>query len=278
MIPNYREATKTFGIFGIICMFLVILTSFSNSSSSMPAIIFFHLCSVILIVVACSYYAKGRGHSPAWGFLGLLSIFGLILLLLLDDKNKHLEEKKSSNPLKVIIIGVVVFLSISVAMKIIVIRSLRYIPSSKSNSKYIETINRTNASLSMRGIYGAETSHCRKIYEQNKNQRTKIPLKFITAPPLDKTMPDDDIYMETWNNSSWKELDIEPSFLANRFVYEVKPIGKEDDAGIRIIAEGDLNGDGKKSTIVREVAAGCCEKLAINDVDGCWPVLLNNKK
>jgi hypothetical protein len=36
----------------------------------------------------CSSYAQGKGYSQWFGALGLFSIFGLIVLVLLPDKHK----------------------------------------------------------------------------------------------------------------------------------------------------------------------------------------------
>jgi hypothetical protein len=37
----------------------------------------------------CSQYARGKGHSPWFGALGILSILGLIVLVLLPDRHKE---------------------------------------------------------------------------------------------------------------------------------------------------------------------------------------------
>ncbi|MCD4499987.1 hypothetical protein [Chromobacterium vaccinii] len=36
----------------------------------------------------CSQYSKGKGYSGKFGLLGLLSIFGLVVLALMPDKHK----------------------------------------------------------------------------------------------------------------------------------------------------------------------------------------------
>ena len=41
-----------------------------------------------LFIWGCMSYSKGKGYHPAWGFLGLLSIIGLIVLVLFPDKHK----------------------------------------------------------------------------------------------------------------------------------------------------------------------------------------------
>ena len=46
------------------------------------------LGGVALFIYGCTCYARGKGHSWAWGFLGLFSLLGLIVLALMPDKAK----------------------------------------------------------------------------------------------------------------------------------------------------------------------------------------------
>ena len=46
------------------------------------------LAGLVLFIWGCISYSKGKGHHRGWGFLGLLSILGLIILALLPDKHK----------------------------------------------------------------------------------------------------------------------------------------------------------------------------------------------
>lgn len=46
------------------------------------------LAGLVLFIWGCISYSKGKGHHRGWGFLGLLSIFGLIILALLPDRHK----------------------------------------------------------------------------------------------------------------------------------------------------------------------------------------------
>lgn len=43
----------------------------------------------ILVIIGCCYYAKGKGYHGAWGLLGLLSIFGLLVLVFMRDKYRQ---------------------------------------------------------------------------------------------------------------------------------------------------------------------------------------------
>jgi hypothetical protein len=42
----------------------------------------------VLLIIGLSMYAKAKGHNPAWGLMGLLSIIGLIVLAALPDRLK----------------------------------------------------------------------------------------------------------------------------------------------------------------------------------------------
>ena len=42
----------------------------------------------LLLIWGLWNYAKGKGYKGAWGLLGLLSVFGLVVLALFPDKKK----------------------------------------------------------------------------------------------------------------------------------------------------------------------------------------------
>ena len=46
------------------------------------------LGGLVLFIWGCTSYSKGKGYHLGWGFLGLLSLLGLIILALLPDKHK----------------------------------------------------------------------------------------------------------------------------------------------------------------------------------------------
>lgn len=50
-----------------------------------------YIVGLVLFVWGCAQYARGKGYTPIFWFLGLLSILGLILLVLLPDKHKASE-------------------------------------------------------------------------------------------------------------------------------------------------------------------------------------------
>ena len=43
----------------------------------------------VMFIWGCMQYAKAKGHSGAWGLLGLLSILGLIVLFFFPDRHKE---------------------------------------------------------------------------------------------------------------------------------------------------------------------------------------------
>ena len=45
------------------------------------------LAGTVAFIWGCAQYAMGKGYSPWFGALGLLSIFGLVALVLFPDKN-----------------------------------------------------------------------------------------------------------------------------------------------------------------------------------------------
>jgi len=46
------------------------------------------LAGFVLFIWGCGQYAKGKGYSPWFGLLGLLSIVGLIVLVFFKDKHQ----------------------------------------------------------------------------------------------------------------------------------------------------------------------------------------------
>ena len=58
----------------------------------MPALILvgslIALVGVVFFIWGCMNYAAGKGYSKVLGLLGLLSCIGLIILVVLPDKNK----------------------------------------------------------------------------------------------------------------------------------------------------------------------------------------------
>jgi hypothetical protein len=56
----------------------------------------FWLVALVLWVIGCMRYAQSKGYSSLYGFLGILTICGLLVLVLLP--NKWVEEGPASSP------------------------------------------------------------------------------------------------------------------------------------------------------------------------------------
>lgn len=53
-----------------------------------PANMLLYVAGWAAFIWGCTEYARGKGHSPWFGLLGLLSILGLIVLVLMPDRHK----------------------------------------------------------------------------------------------------------------------------------------------------------------------------------------------
>jgi len=58
-----------------------------DSGSPLPGLLI-ELAAFVLFIWGCVQYARGKGQSPWFGALGLLSILGLIVLVFLPDRYK----------------------------------------------------------------------------------------------------------------------------------------------------------------------------------------------
>jgi len=76
MIKRYNNISLTVGIPGLIIQIAGYLMD------NQP---FLLLAGTVLLIIGLVYYAKAKGRSPAWGFMGLLSIIGMIVLACLKD-------------------------------------------------------------------------------------------------------------------------------------------------------------------------------------------------
>ena len=82
MIQEYKNKTNLFILLGII-MHVGGMVMGNHIG------LLINLAGGILFIVGCCFYAKGKGHSGTWGLLGLLSIIGLFVLILMTDKHKN---------------------------------------------------------------------------------------------------------------------------------------------------------------------------------------------
>ena len=82
MIARYNRWSFVFGVPGIA---LQIAGNFIGSWGPAYSSI---LLGTILLMIGLGYYAKAKGQSFAWCAAGFLSVLGLLLLLLLEDKSE----------------------------------------------------------------------------------------------------------------------------------------------------------------------------------------------
>jgi hypothetical protein len=90
MLEPYKKKTNLFvGVGFIIQIVGRYLTVNATTSLSLALGYLFQLGGIILMVIGCVNYAKGKGYSGAWGLLGILSILGFIALALFPDRHKQ---------------------------------------------------------------------------------------------------------------------------------------------------------------------------------------------
>ena len=82
MLQEYKSKTNLFILLGIIAQVIGTKVVGQGIGSLIT------LVGLVLFIIGCSYYAKGKGHHGAWGFLGLLSLIGLLVLVCMSDKHK----------------------------------------------------------------------------------------------------------------------------------------------------------------------------------------------
>ena len=83
MLAHYKEKTNTWVGAGA-----AFLLAGGVRIGAFPLGAFMALAGIIMFVRGCFYYAQGKGHSKWFGFFGHLSIPGLLVLVLLPDKQK----------------------------------------------------------------------------------------------------------------------------------------------------------------------------------------------
>lgn len=82
MIEKYKKRTNIFiGIAFLVGVFL-------RPNTRGLIFIIFIIGDIILWVLGCYNYAKGKGYHGAWGALGVFPLVGAIVLIFFPDKNK----------------------------------------------------------------------------------------------------------------------------------------------------------------------------------------------
>ena len=81
MLPEQKRNTN-------IGVGMGILLQFASAGLEAPLAFLVAFVGLVFFIWGCTSYMKGKGYSPAWGLLGLLSIMGLIILALFPDRHK----------------------------------------------------------------------------------------------------------------------------------------------------------------------------------------------
>ena len=91
MLSEYKRKTNIGVGIGLILQIIGnVLVGPEDVVGRAPLIgVFLLIIGLGFFIWGCMSYSKGKGHHPAWGLLGLLSIIGLIVLVLSPDKHKN---------------------------------------------------------------------------------------------------------------------------------------------------------------------------------------------
>lgn len=76
------------GAIGVLVANAFITPFLAQSGLAMPVSPLFVVAALVLWIMGCIKYAHSKGYSTIVGLLGLLSIFGLLILVLLPNKWK----------------------------------------------------------------------------------------------------------------------------------------------------------------------------------------------
>ena len=87
MLAEYKRKTNIGVGLGILAQVVgYVLTSFGGAGAVFGWS--FLVGGTVLFIWGCWSYAEGKGYDGAFGFLGLFTIIGLIILACLPDKHK----------------------------------------------------------------------------------------------------------------------------------------------------------------------------------------------
>lgn len=87
MLVKYKNKANLWLIIGFIVEIVGNVIKGLNPSMIMFGWLIFWL-GAGLFIFGCVNYVKAKGYNGAFGFLGLASLLGLIILALMPDKNK----------------------------------------------------------------------------------------------------------------------------------------------------------------------------------------------
>ena len=86
MIDNYHNLSLVWGVQGIVLQIV-------GSLMGQPLATTF---GTVLLMISLAYHAKAKGRSAAWCIMGLLSIFGLVVMIFLKDHAKQTTDPQQS--------------------------------------------------------------------------------------------------------------------------------------------------------------------------------------
>lgn len=115
MVKKYNKLSLFYGVPGFLLQGLIIVPY--------PVFRILGLLGLVLFIIGLSYYAKSIGRHPTWGFLGLLSWFGIIIILCLKDKTLTPTEKlaRKRTKAKDVILGILLGLGLVMGVPIIIV-------------------------------------------------------------------------------------------------------------------------------------------------------------
>ena len=89
MLKEYKRKTNIGAGVGLVAVALGNYVVRTGSFGGPVVGLILWLIGVPLFLWGCGQYARGKGYSPYWGALGLLYILGLLVLVLMPDRNKN---------------------------------------------------------------------------------------------------------------------------------------------------------------------------------------------
>ncbi|UCH33410.1 MAG: hypothetical protein JSV65_12615 [Armatimonadota bacterium] len=89
MIAEYKNRIHVLVVAGVLVQLLVPFVAFHESGAAYGAGFALGAAGTLSLVAGFCYYAKARGHHPAWGLLGLvLGLIAIIILAWLPDRTQ----------------------------------------------------------------------------------------------------------------------------------------------------------------------------------------------
>lgn len=87
MLAEYKQKTNIGVGVGLVLSILGRIMMTAGSGLALLGL-FLAIGGLVIFIWGCVNYAQGKGQHPAWGLLGLLSIIGLLILVLMPDRHK----------------------------------------------------------------------------------------------------------------------------------------------------------------------------------------------